>query len=104
TNVVPFAKRGVGDNERAHDSDRYLEGRTETVEQSTFLWYPWTIAMATTLQQDRVIDDYQRDRLRNLTSMLLMRADDAGKFARNDAVIYPTAEIALTSGYYLLHK
>jgi hypothetical protein len=95
-----FGKRRIDDNDRPHDGDRYLEGRTETVEQSTFLWYPWTIAMAAALAHDRVLQDYQHERVRNLSSMLFKRMDEEIDFVRNDAAIYPTAEIALAAGYY----
>jgi hypothetical protein len=45
-NFEPLKKRQLKFNEKAHDSDRYLEGRTETAEQSTFLYgthgqWPW---------------------------------------------------------------
>jgi hypothetical protein len=93
-------KRKVGENEQAHDSDRYLEGRSETAEQSTFLWYPWAIAMATALAHDRVLKDYEHERLGELVSMLFTQVDDEIKFVRNDEAIYPTAEFALTAGYY----
>ena len=96
-----FAKRKIGDNERPHDADGYFSGRTETAEQSTFLWYPWTIAMATELAHNRVLRDYQHERLHNLLSMLFKREDEESKFVRNDAAIYPTAEFALAAGYYL---
>jgi hypothetical protein len=95
-----FAKRKIGDNERPHDADGYFSGRTETAEQSTFLWYPWTIAMATELAHNRVLRDYQHERLHNLLSMLFKREDEESKFVRNDAAIYPTAEFALAAGYY----
>jgi hypothetical protein len=95
-----FAKRKIGDNERPHDADRYLPGRTETAEQSTFLWYPWTIAMATELAHNRLLQGYQHERLHNLLSILFKREDEESKFVRNDAAIYPTAEFALAAGYY----
>jgi hypothetical protein len=96
----PLTQRKVGDNEKAHDSDRYLRGRTETAEQSTFLWYPWTIVMAAALQHDPLLQEYQHEQLRSLLSALLQRSDDENRFIRNDEVIYPTAETLFAEGYY----
>jgi hypothetical protein len=96
----PLTRRKVLDNEKAHDSDRYLEGRTETAEQTTFLWYPWTIALGASLQRDPILLDYQQERLRNLESKLLERLDEEDAFARHDEVIYPTAEMLFAEGFY----
>jgi hypothetical protein len=96
----PLTSRKIFNNEKAHDSDRYLEGRTETMEQSTFLWYPWTIALGASLQRDPILLDYQQDRLRNLVSKLLERIDEEDAFARHDEVIYPTAEMLFAEGFY----
>jgi hypothetical protein len=87
-------------NEKPHDSDRYLEGRSETVEQSTFLWYPWTLAAATALVRDPLFLDYQHARFRELILKLFDRADQVGRFVRNDQAIYPTVELLFAEGYY----
>jgi len=97
---VPLTKRKVGDNEQAHDSDRYLFGRPETVEQSKFLWYPWTMVVAAALQNDSLLQEYQHEQLRGLLSKLLERNDEKNKFIRNDQAIYPTAEALFAEGYY----
>jgi hypothetical protein len=95
-----LAKRKIRDNEKAHDSDRYLEGRVETAEQSTFLWYPWVLALGASLQHDSLLVDYQQ-RFRNLEARLLERMDEEDEFARHDEVIYPTAEMLFAEGFYL---
>jgi hypothetical protein len=100
-NFESLVKRKIGHNEQAHDSDRYLPGRTETAEQSTFLWYPWTIILTTALQDDPGLKEYQRDQFRKLSDALLSRIDEEIKFARSNEVIYPTAEFLLAEGYYL---
>lgn len=97
----PLTLRKLAPNETAHDSDRYLEGRSETCEQSTFLWYPWTIAAAVALENDTLLRDYQQGQLRKVSSELLARIDDVSKFIRSDAVIYPTAEVLFATGYSL---
>jgi hypothetical protein len=91
-------------NETAHDSDRYLEGRTETAEQSTFLWYPWTIAASVALERDPILRDYQQMQLRKISSALLARIDDVNRFVRRDAAIYPTAEVLFASGYFVANS
>jgi hypothetical protein len=96
----PLIKRQVRFNEKAHDSDRYFEGRPETAELSTFLWYPWAITMASALQLDAVLEEHQRAQMRELLSILLRRTDEGYKFVRNDEVIYPTAEMLFAQGYY----
>jgi hypothetical protein len=95
-----LTQRKVGDNEKAHDSDRYLRGRTETVEQSTFLWYPWTMVVTDALQRDSILQENQHEQLRSLLSTLLQRSDEENRFVRNDEVIYPTAEALFAEGYY----
>jgi hypothetical protein len=42
-NSDSLVNQKISENQRLHDSDRYLDGRTEMVEGSTFLWYPWSI-------------------------------------------------------------
>ena len=100
-NGGPLTLRKLAPNETAHDSDRYLEGRSETCEQSTFLWYPWTIAAAVALAKDPLLRDYQQGQLRKISLGLLTRIDDVSQFVRGDAAIYPTAEVLLVTGYSL---
>src|SRR5262249_44816736 len=92
--------KSIAANETAHDSDRYLEGRPETAEQSTFLWYPWAIAASVAFERDPLLRDYQQMQLRKISSALLARIDDANRFIRSDAAIYPTAEVLFASGYF----
>jgi hypothetical protein len=96
--------RKMAPNETAHDSDRYLEGRTETAEQSTFLWYPWTIAASVAFERDPILRDYQQMQFRKISSALLARIDDVNRFVRSDAAIYPTAEVLFASGYLVANS
>jgi hypothetical protein len=96
-----LTERKIQNNEKAHDSDRYLEGRSETAEQSTFLWYPWTIALGVNLNGDDLILNYQQERLRSLVLKLLDRVDEEDSFVRHDEVIYPMAEALYSQGLYL---
>jgi hypothetical protein len=95
----PLILKKLAPNETAHDSDRYLDGRPETCEQSTFLWYPWTIAAAIALEHDTILPNFRQAQLGRISSQLLARVEDVGKFVRSDAVIYPTAEVLLVTGY-----
>jgi hypothetical protein len=100
-NGGPLTLRKLAPNETAHDSDRYLEGRSETCEQSTFLWYPWTVAAAVALEKDALLRDYQQAQLRKISLGLLARVNDVSRFVRGDAAIYPTAEVLFVTGYSL---
>ena len=93
-------KRDISDNDRATDSDRYIPGRTETAEQSTFLWYPWTVAMATSMSADPLLSDSQRARLKKLLDVLLRRSAAAGEFAKEYEVVYPVAEALFANDVY----
>ncbi len=42
----------VDDNKRTHDADRYLLPANQTVEGSTFLWYPWTLLSLGEIEDD----------------------------------------------------
>jgi hypothetical protein len=100
-NLERLTKRQIHFVERAHDTNRYLAGRSEAVEQSTFLWYPWTIALLTSLQNDPVLRAYQLEQLKDLTNTLLSRTEEASRFVRNDEAMYPTAELLFAEGYYI---
>jgi hypothetical protein len=97
----PLPRRKLGNNEQVPDSDKWLEGRTEPVEQSIFLWYPWVIAMATSVSYYPGLERFQATRLRELAAVLLERVNDAGSFVRSHENMYPTAETLFADGYYL---
>jgi hypothetical protein len=100
-NIEPLATRQLRSNEQAPDSDRYLEARSETAEQSTFLWYPWTLAMAVALERDPTLQGNEHEQLQKLLSVLLRRVDEEDNFVRKNEVIYPTAEGLFAEGYFL---
>ena len=97
--------KDVADNPRLHDSDRYLANQPYTVEQSTFLWYPWAIAALTELKTDNSIqEDRQatkeekqaakedRQAAAELWTSTLRGVSGYWKFTERDPVIYPKAE------------
>jgi hypothetical protein len=100
TAFEPLTKKKV-DEETAPGSDTFLDGRPETAQQLTFLWYPWNITTAVALEHDPLLREDQHERLRYLLSMLLRRNDDVNNFVRNNEVIFPTAEVLFADGYYL---
>jgi hypothetical protein len=84
--------RDVSSNDRIHDSDRYLPRSTRTVESSTFLWLPWTLAFCSTIKdyKDDASDDLGR--VTNGCNKLGARANDLIRFAKEDPFVYVMAE------------
>lgn len=91
--------RSVAMNDRVHDSDRYLRGVPYTVESSTFLWYPWSLALTGVLRSDPALTEAVQEKASNLFNFLVQRMNTMLEFIQGDPVIYPTAEflIALSS-------
>ena len=87
-----FSKRNIDFNEQVEASDRYFEGRRETAEQSTFLWYPWTVSLAAELTFSPIYDQADKDLAERLLNQLLRRSNDDGAFASTHQAIFPTAE------------
>jgi hypothetical protein len=98
--------RGLSDNNRMHDGDRYLQhaagtpsaravapvcGCQFTVEASTFLWYPWSLATARALANDRTLTADQRERARQVASTLGQRTAEAASWLDRE-FHYVTAE------------
>jgi hypothetical protein len=44
----PLFKRPINRNDHTHDSDSYLPDAKVSIEASTFLWFPWTVAFCST--------------------------------------------------------
>jgi hypothetical protein len=84
--------KDIGDNQNLHDSDRYLENQPYTVEQMTFLWYPWALAALTELKSDESIPKQEQHAAAKLWTSTLNRVSGYWKFTERDPVIYPIAE------------
>jgi hypothetical protein len=82
----------VTDNQRLHDSDRYLEHEPYTVEQMTFLWYPWVLMALKELNDYQELPEVDRKAAIHLFKSVLERIDFYLDFAKQDPVIYPYAE------------
>jgi hypothetical protein len=96
------------DNNRMHDFDRYLQhasgtpgaaravacGCQFTVEASTFLWYPWSLAASRALANDQTLTADQRERARQVAATLGQRTADAGSWLDRE-FHYATAEFLI---------
>jgi hypothetical protein len=83
----------VADNQRLHDSDRYLEHEPYTVEQMTFLWYPWVLMALKELNDDQELpEEVDRKVVIHLFNSVLEKINFYSSFAKQDPVIYPYAE------------
>jgi hypothetical protein len=99
--------RSLRTNDRMHDGDRYLMhasgspatqsasavpcGCQFTVESSTFLWYPWSLAAARALSMDQTLSADERDAARQKADVLEQRASEAKPWL-DDEYHYVTAE------------
>jgi hypothetical protein len=94
-------KRPVSSNERLHDSDRYLSQLPNTVEQMTFLWYPWTLAALAEIETTGLAGEAERNDASKLLSALLKRAPGLWQFTQEDPGLYPSAEGLLGVSLYV---
>jgi len=100
--------RDIADNNRMHDGDRYLQhasgtpgaaratacGCQFTVEGSTFLWYPWSLAAARGLAFDQTLTADERERARQVAATLEQRAAGARSWLDRE-YYYVTAEFLI---------
>ncbi|HXD19045.1 MAG TPA: hypothetical protein VN654_18665 [Vicinamibacterales bacterium] len=100
--------RTITDNNRMHDFDRYLQhasgapaaahavacGCQFTVEASTFLWYPWSLAASRALANDPTLTPDQRERARQVAATLGQRTADARSWLDRE-FHYATAEFLI---------
>jgi hypothetical protein len=100
--------RDMTDNNRMHDFDRYLQhasgtpaaaravacGCQFTVEASTFLWYPWSLAASRALANDPTLTPDQRERARQVAATLGQRTADARSWLDRE-FHYATAEFLI---------
>ncbi|HEY3161215.1 MAG TPA: hypothetical protein VGJ78_19755 [Vicinamibacterales bacterium] len=100
--------RAITDNNRMHDFDRYLQhasgtpgaaravgcGCQFTVEASTFLWYPWSLAAARALSNDQTLTADERDKARQVAATLGQRTADARSWLERE-FHYATAEFLI---------
>lgn len=90
-NLIALTLRSAQQNDRTHDSDRYLPRSSSMVEGSTFLWFPWALALCGETGNGRTwkIDDIPE--IRGCTQ-ILERVNDLTHFAHEDPFTYVMAE------------
>ena len=77
-----WMNRSMASNPRMHDSDGYLYPTTRILERSTFLWYPWTLALLREVSADpKIKNTALQKRATYLYRRLLGRAAEFGEFA-----------------------
>ena len=77
-----WLSRAVDVNDRTHDSDRYLFPTTYVTEGSTFLWYPWTVALMRSMAADtRAERENEAATAARFLQKLRARAGEFGNFA-----------------------
>jgi hypothetical protein len=90
-----LAARAARVNDRTHDSDRYLPRSKFMVEGSTFLWFPWVLAVCPQSASVPVLKDEERVRAASGCRALLGRVHELMSFAREDPFVYVMAETLL---------
>lgn len=99
--------RSLSANMRMHDSDRYIRRNRPatsggdpgcycpfTIEGSTFLWYPWTLATATALSRDAETSAEQRSEAEAVVATLAARLPE-GRPLVNEGFSYVSAEFLI---------
>ena len=87
-----LASRLASSNDRTHDSDCYLSRSKFMVEGSTFLWFPWAVALCAQVEKWEDAETTEREIANRGCSRLLGRINDLVKFARDDPFAYVMAE------------
>jgi len=87
-----LATRPASDNERTHDSDRYLRRSKFMVESSTYLWLPWSLAVCSQVGSRGSVNKVEGSVTKRGCALLLGRVHDLIRFARDDPFAYVMAE------------
>jgi hypothetical protein len=82
--------RPISNNDRSHDSDRYLPRSKFMVESSTFLWYPWSllacVELAMGADKRMEVDNFPG------CQRLAARVNELIQFSHDEPISYVTAE------------
>ncbi len=96
TDKVKFSLlgRSIESNDRMHDSDRYIRGSPYLIEASTYLWYPWSLAVCTELLRRPSSDEDGMVSIRTSCDILAGKRmlDDSTTFVREQPFAYVMAE------------
>jgi hypothetical protein len=94
-------RRSVSNNDRTHDSDRYLWRSPYMVEGSTFLWFPWSLAYCAQCLEKSPAEVKVQNAARGICKLLLGRVNESIGFAKSDPFAYVMAESLLAINLYL---
>lgn len=86
-------KRPLDMNCQLQDSESYLFGQPDfTLERSTFLWYPWTMAAVSEMSRSPRLSADEGRKLAVLGDILMRRLPEMTQKDLENTVLYPTAE------------
>jgi hypothetical protein len=88
---VSLVSRPASSNNRIPDSDIYLRPSKFMLEGSTFLWFPWSLALCSQLSAKVAVD---KEAARGC-GLLLGRVNDLIRFAHDEPFTYVMAESLL---------
>ncbi len=95
-------KRPLDMNCQLQDSESYLFGQPDfTLERSTFLWFPWTLAAVSELSRASDLPSDQRNQLAVVSDILVRRVPEMTKKDLDNTVLYPTAETLYGLGVHM---
>ena len=87
---VSLVSRPASSNDRMHDADNYLRPSKFQLEGSTFLWFPWSLALCSQLSERVIVDKTARG-----CQLLLGRVNELIAFAKHEPSTYVMAESLL---------
>lgn len=73
-----WIKKKLNSNDRMHDSDTYLYPTQRATESSTFLWYPWCVALLRSFATDPTLTEKQQATATKILKRLRARAGEFG--------------------------
>ena len=96
-----FRSTSPDSNMRMHDADKYLHGLPQTVEASTFLWFPWSLALCAETIGSSGPEYYKLRAIAETSCELLIdRASSVKKVADSQPFTYVKAEDLFGLNWY----
>lgn len=93
--------RAIAQNDRTHDSDRYLAQSSHAVESSTYLWLPWSLAFCAQALHQPIGDVNLQEATRRTCGTVLRRVKGLPGFANAEPFAYAMAESLLSINVFL---
>ena len=95
-----FRSTSPDSNMRMHDSDKYLRGLPQTVEASTFLWFPWSLALCAETISSTGPESKLRAIAETSCELLIDRTSSVKKAAESQPFSYVKAEDLFGLNWY----